>query len=130
MVRNLDRWKERLARIPKTVREAAQGQLEKEADDLVAAMKRAAPVSGDDQPGQFRDAIHWEPNARGAELSVTVIADPKDEQGRGYAPKVEFGHRTPDGQHVPASPPRRHQAPHEGVQPQGPEDPLPEVRSP
>lgn len=103
MVRNLERWKARIAAIPQAAKEAAEKALHAEADEMVAAMKRAAPVDEEETPGRFRDAIRWEPNPR-RDLSVTIVADPKDEKGHGYAPHVEFGHKAPDGSHVPARP--------------------------
>jgi hypothetical protein len=104
MVLNLDKWNARLRKIPQAAKDAVEAALHTEADDLVAAMKRAAPVDEKETPGRFRDSIRWEPNAAGAELKVTVIADPKDEDGHGYAPHLEHGHKARDGSHVPAQP--------------------------
>jgi len=104
VVKNLDLWKKRLAKIPRAARAAAAAQLEKEADDLVAAIKRNVPVSQDSDPGTLRDSVRWEQHAEGKELSVTVIEDAKDGQGKGFAPFVEFGHHKKTGQYVPAQP--------------------------
>lgn len=108
MVKNLDRWLARISKIPDAVKEAAEGQLHAEAGDLVAAQKRAfrAVHSGnqaEEGTRQYEAAIRWEENPR-KPLSVTVVADPKDEKGHGWAPHDEFGHKAPDGSHVPANP--------------------------
>lgn len=103
MVVNLEKWKARIARVPQRAKEAAQASLEREADEMVSAMKRAAPASKDRDPGELRDSIRWEPSTK-RELSVVIVADPTDDKGRGYGRHVEFGHRTQDGDHVAASP--------------------------
>ncbi len=105
MVVNLEKWKARLRRVPDVVKKAAREGLHREADDLVAAMKRAAPVSPpmEETPGALRDSIHWEPSTK-RDLSVVIIADAKDDKGKPIGAHVEHGHRTANGEHVPANP--------------------------
>ena len=96
----------RLAAIPEAVKEAVAKQLEKEAEDMVAAMKRAAPVSSEleTHPGQFRESIHSYENPD-RPLSVRIIADAKDEKGSFIGPHIEFGHKKRNGKgHVAAKP--------------------------
>lgn len=100
----LDAVLARLERIPKEVREAVEAQLDKEVDDLVAAFKRAAPVSDlEAHPGQLRDSIEAYP-APGNPLRRRIIVGARDKQGRVFGSYVEFGHNTPKGGHVSASP--------------------------
>lgn len=55
MVQGLDRLSARFAAIPNKVRSAAVAEMERCASEVVAAMKRLAPV---DQ-GNLRDSIAW-----------------------------------------------------------------------
>jgi hypothetical protein len=101
---NRQKLRARLAKIPKVVKDAAAKQLKVEVDDLVAAMKRAAPVDPkSDNPGAFRDSIHAYPNPD-RPMSYRIIADAKDEHGEFIGGHIEHGHRAADGTHVPATP--------------------------
>lgn len=101
---NLAKIKARLAKIPQAVQHAAAAQLKTEVDDMVDAMKRAAPVDpASPDPGALRDSIHEYENP-GRPLSYFILADAKDAEGRFIGQHVEFGHRAENGSHVPASP--------------------------
>lgn len=101
---NRQRVLARLAKVPAVIQEAAGRQLKIEVDDMVAAMKRAAPVDPNSKnPGNLRDSIHAYPNPD-RPLSYRIIADAKDEKGRPIGSNIEHGHRALDGTHVPASP--------------------------
>ena len=108
---NLERIKARLAAIPAAVKAANEVQLETNVGTLVTAQKRAASAQiGATKnererrlTGELVDKIRAEKNPR-RELSYTVICDPKDEEGHGYAPHFEFGHEARDGTHVRARP--------------------------
>jgi HK97 gp10 family phage protein len=90
-IRGLEAYLRRLASVPPAVKDAVKAQLAQNADDLVGALKRSAPVAKDERPaGQLRDSIRWYPHPQ-RELSVRVIADAKDEHGHGYALHVEHG---------------------------------------
>ena len=103
MVRNLGTVLQRIARVPTAVKRALESQLDKEADDLVSAIKANAPVAPQDStPGQLRNSVHKEPGRR--ELMRRVIADAKDKDGHVYASNVEHGHRTESGSHVAGVP--------------------------
>ena len=94
----------RFARIPDVLSSAAGKQLKIEVDEMVAAMKRAAPVSDvEKNPGEFRDSIHAYDNPD-RPLSYRIIADAKDEKGRNIGEWIEFGHTAPNGEHVAAQP--------------------------
>ena len=95
----------RLLRIPTAVKAPVAETLKIEVDELVAAMQRAAPVGGpmDPHPGAFRDSIHAYRNPD-RDLSWRIIADAKDEHGHFVGKHIEYGHVSPDGVHVPASP--------------------------
>jgi len=95
---------DRLARIPIEVRKAVEAQVQKEADDLVAAEKRAAPVSElEDHPGQLRDSIEAYLSPSNP-LRRRIIVGARDSKGRLFGSYVEFGHTSPDGSYTPASP--------------------------
>lgn len=101
--RNLGPILARIARIPVAVKRAVETQLDKEADDLVAAMKVNAPVNAREaRPGQLRDSIHKEAGRR--ELQRRIVADAKDDEGHVYAAHVEHGHRSAGGSHVAGVP--------------------------
>ncbi len=95
----------RIEALPPAVRTAAQGALRRSAEAVLARMKSIAPV-GDEahgqRPGALRDSLRIEQGAH--ELSLLIIADPKDEHGHGYAKHVEYGHVSPNGGHVAAEP--------------------------
>ena len=95
----------RLSATPEALKGPVGEQLLKETDDMVDAMKRAAPVSSslEAKPGQFRDSIHAYENPD-RQLSYRIIADAKDDKGEFIGPHIEHGHRARDGTHVPASP--------------------------
>lgn len=106
MVKGLREFERKLMAIPRRVERAARAAMEKGADELVAMMKRLAPV--DD--GTLRDSIGWtwgdapagsvllsqsEPDSRG--LKITVYAGNAEAY---YAHWVEFGtapHNVADG---------------------------------
>lgn len=93
----------KLAAIPDEVTARIKPALEKGADELVALLKQTAPVSDlEDRPGQMRDSARREPGDH--ELSVRVLVDAKDDQGREYPKHVEAGHKAKDGSHVAAKP--------------------------
>lgn len=96
---------ERLKAIPSEVKSAVAKQLKTEVDDMVAAMRRAAPVGGPDDPhpGALRDSIHSYPTPD-RPLSYRIIADARDERGHFVGAHIEFGHMAKDGSHVPARP--------------------------
>ncbi len=100
---NLERVLARLAKIPKAVQDAAEAQLRKEVDGLVAAQKAAAPDDPKTGGSVIRDSIHAYPNPD-RPLSYRIINDAKDEDGKFIAGNVEYGHRARDGSHVPATP--------------------------
>lgn len=108
MLQNSKAWQRFLA-IPDQVAADVGKQLAKEVDEMVAAMKRAAPVSDDleKHPGQFRDSIHAYANPD-RPLSYRIIADAKDENGDFIGAHIEQGHMATlaDGsqKHVPAKP--------------------------
>ena len=54
-VEGLDRLQKKLALIPRSVTEAVQAELERQAADMVAMMKRLVPV----ESGALRDSIGW-----------------------------------------------------------------------
>jgi hypothetical protein len=94
----------RFRRMFPAIKAAVAPVLEREVDELVSAMQRAAPVSELEQhPGQFRDSIHAYPNPK-RELSFRILADARDEKGNFIGPHIEHGHKAPDGSHVEAVP--------------------------
>lgn len=103
-LKNLDRVLAKLARIPDAVREELRKELAETARDIVTEMKARAPVAPEFErhPGELREHIASRPGRM--ELAVQVVCDPRTEHGVGYAPHVEFGHRTKDGGHVPPKP--------------------------
>lgn len=77
--------------------------LETAADEMVAAVRAIAPVSGlTPNPGDLRESVHKE-SGRG-ELAVRVVEDATDGKGNFIAPHVEYGHAAKDGSHVAALP--------------------------
>ena len=101
---NLERRIARMNSFPAEVQAAVETQLEKEVNLMVAAMKRAAPVSDfEDQPGELRDSITAYP-VQGRPASWRIIVKAQDSKGRYYGSYVEFGHNKPDGTRVPADP--------------------------
>jgi hypothetical protein len=95
----------RLKAIPADIQRAVADRLKIEVDDMVSAMRRAAPVGGQGDPhtGALRDSIHAEP-ASDQPLSYRITADVKDDQGRFVSRYIEFGHRAADGTMVPPRP--------------------------
>lgn len=67
------RLKRRMAAIPKRVREAAERQLDADADELVAAQKRVAPVAEVDG-GELRDSIRKQDASTEGRIARTVLA--------------------------------------------------------
>lgn len=120
-MKNLDRVLARLQRIPQEVRAAVEAQLEKEADDMLAAIQRVVPVD----TGNLRKSIRkekghrplsWRIRAGGPLTTVKVRKGVRDRDfakaaksggNKGefdYARGVEFGHLAEDGTFVPAKP--------------------------
>ena len=94
---------ERIAALDPATIAAIQPALDQSADELVDSIKSIAPVSElEMHPGELRDSTHKE--AGSTSLSVNVVVDAKDAKGHGFAPHVEFGHKTKDGKHVAAVP--------------------------
>lgn len=102
---NKQRVLDRLAAIPRHVKDKLAPELERGVQGVVEAMQRAAPVSQDPAgvPDHLRDSIHKYPNPD-RELSFRILADAKDDQGRFIGAPVEHGHRTPEGGHVSGRP--------------------------
>jgi HK97 gp10 family phage protein len=95
----------RLEKLPAAIRKAVEDQVQAEADQLVGALRRAAPVSGDleARPGELRDSIEAY-EVPGNQLRRRIIVGARDRKGRLYGRYVEFGHTGPGGKYVPASP--------------------------
>lgn len=102
---NLAKVLARVRLLPRAIQDAAYGQLKTEVTDMVAAMKRAAPVGGadDPHPGALRDSIHAYANPN-RPLSFVILADAKDADGKFVGSNIEAGHRTPEGKHVAGRP--------------------------
>ncbi|MFN3585191.1 HK97 gp10 family phage protein [Phenylobacterium sp.] len=120
---NLDRVLARIRALPPALTEALEDQLDTEARDLAAAVKRAAPVG---ETGKLRDSVRVEQGDHPLSQAVVVgdtpetrkkirkgVRDADFEAARltggnkgeyDYPFGVEFGHRAPDGTHVPAQP--------------------------
>jgi hypothetical protein len=101
---NKDKILARFAKMPAiiqaTVEESGKGQI----DQLVAALRRAAPVSElEGHPGELRESISAAPTP-GRIASWRIVAWARDAQGRLYGRFVEFGHTTRGGKFVHASP--------------------------
>jgi len=105
-IQGLDKLLARLDAIPENARKRLAEALDKSADDLVQNMKAIAPVAPKVAPGrpagELREHIHKAPGRH--ELSVDVISDAQDAEGRGYAAHVEFGHKFSHGGHAPPEP--------------------------
>ena len=103
----LQRIQANLARLDPSVSEALKTQVETEADDLADAIKRAmaAAYAGRNDKGLERliDSVHAFPNENRA-ISVFVIADAKDADGKFIGSNVEAGHLARDGSHVAPRP--------------------------
>jgi len=95
----------RFAALPAAMKLAVETRLASEAAELVAAMKRAAPVgvAPEPHPGALRDSIHATRSPK-RPVAYTITADARDAAGRPYGAWVEFGHAAPGGKHVPAHP--------------------------
>lgn len=111
--RNKERVLKVLKRLPAAIKAEAKIALDQEAEEVVAAMKRACPVGHvlEQHPGDLRDSIHAYDGHRAlksggvrAELLKTILADAKDRKGNFVGPHVEFGHLMATGGHVPAHP--------------------------
>jgi len=101
---NLERRIARMNAFPAEVQAALEAQLEKEVHSMVAAMKRAAPVSDfEDQPGELRYSITAY-RVPGRPAAWRIIVGARDKKGRLYGSYVEFGHNKADGSRAPASP--------------------------
>lgn len=120
--RGLDRMLARLARVPAVVREALEDQLDEEADQLAAAIRRAAPKLTGTMARTIRARKGRRPLTRyvtvgGPETTVKIRRGVSDRdfararRARGgnrgaydYTRAVEFGHLTVNGVHVPGQP--------------------------
>jgi hypothetical protein len=101
---NLERRIARWNSFPAQVQAAVESQLKIEVENMVTAIKRAAPVSDfEKRPGELRDSITAYP-AQGRPGAWRIIVKAQDSKGRYYGSYVEFGHNTPDGTRVPADP--------------------------
>ena len=88
---------------PQGVIDDTRAELERGAEQLVAAIQERAPVSDlEAHPGELRDSVHKEDGRH--DLSVVVIEDAKDKDGHAYPGHVEYGHKAKDGRHVAAIP--------------------------
>lgn len=95
----------RLEKIPAAIRKAVEDQVQTEADQLVGALKRAAPVGDglEKRPGELRESIEAH-EVPGNPLRRRIIVRARDTKGRLYGRYVEFGHTGSDGKYVPARP--------------------------
>ena len=102
-VGGIQQFLEKLATIPDGLVASINADLNAGADELVGRIQEIAPVDAmEAHPGELRDSVHKEAGRH--DLSVLVVEDAKDAKGRGYAPHVEYGHKTPNGKHVAAKP--------------------------
>lgn len=102
-VQGLQGFLNKIAALPEGLVADLHGDLSNGADDLVERIQQITPVSElEAHPGELRESVHKEDGRH--DLSVLVVEDAKDAKGRGYAPHVEYGHKTPDGGHVAAEP--------------------------
>jgi hypothetical protein len=106
-VTGLKAIQDRIARLPKAAEKALRKQLTTEGDDMVSAIQRAMDAqyadSGDHGHQKLRDSVHAYPNPDRA-ISVRILADAKDADGKFLGSNVEQGHRTVDGGHVAGRP--------------------------
>lgn len=94
----------RMRAIPDKVAVAVGSQLADEVEQMVDAMKAAAPVDpNSEDPGRLRDGLRFYPNPD-RPLSYRIINDAKDDDGGYIAAHVEHGTRRKDGTHVAAQP--------------------------
>jgi hypothetical protein len=100
---NLEKVLARLRKLPDAMKDAASGELDKQVDGLVQAIRRAAPNSPETDGAKLRDSVHAYKNPD-RPLSYRIIADAKGEDGSFIGSPVEHGHRAKDGTHVPADP--------------------------
>lgn len=103
-VKGLDKLLTKLAYIPQVAQERMRVAVNESADELVDAIRNAAPSSVlEPHPGALKASVHKEDGLH--DLAVVVVADARDEHGNPYAAHVEFGHRMPGSSvHVPAHP--------------------------
>ena len=84
---------------PQQVIDDTRAELQKGADELVADIQARAPVSElEGHPGELRESVHKEDGRH--DLSVVVVEDAGEAEGRGYSRFVEFGHKKKDGGYV------------------------------
>ena len=84
---------------PELVVQDIRQELVDGADLMVEAIKERAPASTlEPHPGALRESVHREDG--GHDLSVVIVEDAADAQGRPYAAYVEFGHKGPGGVQV------------------------------
>jgi ketosteroid isomerase-like protein len=102
-VKNAEAIRRKLERLPQAASVALRRQLDTEVEEMVAAMKRAAPDDQQTGGSTIRDAIRAYPTPD-REISFRIISDGKDEKGHVIAAHVEHGHKAKDGSHVAARP--------------------------
>lgn len=120
---NLDRVLARLDRLPQLLIDALERQLDVEARDLAAAVKRAAPIG---ETTNLQQSVRVERGDHVLSQAVVVGDTPQTRKkirskvrdsdfaearlsggNKGeydYALAIEYGHRAADGSHVPAQP--------------------------
>ena len=102
-VKGLDGVLDRLNKIPGVVKVQIAAAVDGAADQLVGDIKAIAPASDlEARAGDLRDSVHKTPGRH--ELSRLVVVDAKDAHGHGFAPHVEFGHKTKGGGHAAPEP--------------------------
>lgn len=96
-------WQKLLDSFPREVIDSSRRALEAGAERMVETIKAHAPVSElEAHPGELRDSVHKEDGRH--DLSVLVVEDAGEAEGRGYSRFVEFGHRAQGGGHVAPHP--------------------------
>jgi hypothetical protein len=94
----LAQLKARLSRMPLALDPALRADLKAQAEDLAAAMKRAAQVQG---LPEVAESIHILPSPSRV-IGVVIVADPKDAKGKNIGSNIEAGHKSRDGSPVAA----------------------------
>lgn len=102
---NLAKIQARLNKLPAATTKALQDQMKTEADEMVAAIKRAAPVDTQtrDTDQHLRDSVRAVEN-KDRVIGYRIIADATDEANKYIGSNVEAGHRAVNGEHVAARP--------------------------
>lgn len=104
---NLAKIKAKISKLPLAAQAALTAQAKTEADEMVAAIKRAMDVAYEGQNDKdlttLKESVHAYESAERV-IGYTIIADAKDAKGKFIGSNVEAGHRTVDGGHVAARP--------------------------